>query len=253
MNIAFITILFLWISVPGIILRRSYLSSNFSIRYISKSPVEEIFWTIIPSLILHAVCYLIIRNITKYDINFSYLGYLISGISDPVTIEPLFQNIKSNIGPILLYNIPLMVLAFILGHGARTIVRSFSLDIIFNFLTFSNKWHYLFTREYLDFEYGRKKHKKIDFIILDCLTNIGNHSVIYTGMLDEYHLAKDGGLDRIIIKYPRKKIFNYNKESEKKDIDGLYLVIPYNKILNLNIRYFEIEDNENQQVTSAIN
>ncbi|MBA7549827.1 hypothetical protein ES705_42324 [subsurface metagenome] len=250
MNIAFVTILFLWISVPGIILRRSYLSSRFSIRYISKSPVEEIFWTIIPSLILHGVWYLIVRNIAKYDINFSYLGYLISGISDPITIEPIFQNIKSNIGPILLYNISLMVIAFLFGHGARTIVRSFSLDIIFDFLTFSNKWHYLFTGEYLDFENGRKAHKKIDFIIVDCLTNIGNHSVIYTGILDEYHLAKDGGLDRIIIKYPSKIIFNYNKKSEKKVIEGIYLAIPYNKILNLNISYFEIEDNESQRNTT---
>ena len=124
-------------------------------------------------------------------------------------------------------------------------VRGFGLDIIVPILTFPNRWHYIFTGEYIDFENGRNYHKNIDFITADILVDVCGKSVIYSGLIDYYYLSNTTtGLDSIILKYPSKKNFSISGRSVYRDIPGDYLVIPYDKVINLNFQYFELKDLE---------
>ncbi len=54
-------------------------------------------------------------------------------------------------------------------------------------------------------------------------------------------------MDRIVIKYPSKKKFSIESDNELQDIPGDFLTIPYNNIVNLNISYYELGENENDE------
>ncbi len=242
MNFAFVSLLLLFISLPGIAIRKSYYSSRFSINYISTNLVNELVWSFIPAIFLNAIAIIIIESKTNYAFRLEYFGYLVSGGNDKQEICDIFQNIQLSIKDILVYISSLTFIAIILGYLARLIVRGFGLDILFRVLRFPNRWHYLFTGEYLDIERGWKYHKNIDFIIVDVLMDVGDEKIIYSGILEDYYLSKtSGGLDRIIIRYPAKKTFTIDGSSDYREIPGNYLSIPYDKILNINIQYYEFD------------
>lgn len=50
--------------------------------------------------------------------------------------------------------------------------------------------------------------------------------------------------------YVLRKSYNSSKLSVKKDLSTLYLVIPTNDILNINFRYFSIENITDQEYIS---
>jgi len=245
MNFAFVSVLLLFITLPGIAFRRSYYSSRFSLNYISTNLVNELVWAIIPAILLHAFAILIIEKASAYRFDLEGIGYLIVGGNEKDEIHKIFKQIEINIDDILGYFIGLSLFAALLGTLCRMIVRGFGLDILIKILRFPNRWHYLFTGEYLDFEKGWKYHEKIDFIIVDILMLVGNESIIYSGILEEYYLSKtSGGLDSIMIKYPSKKSISASGMSEYREIPGDYLTIQYDKILNINIQYYEFKDRE---------
>jgi hypothetical protein len=248
MNFAFVTLLLLFISIPGIAIRKSYYSSRFSINYISTNLINELIWSFIPAIFLNAIAIIIIESKTDYTFRLDYFGYLVTGGNDKHEINDIFNNIHLNIKSIILYISTLTVIAIILGYLARATVRGFGLDILFRVLRFPNRWHYLFTGEYLDMERGLKYHNNIDFIIADVLMDVGDEKIIYSGILEDYYLSKtSGGLDRIIIKYPAKKTFTPDGSSDYREIPGNYLSIPYDKILNINIQYYEF-DQESEEM-----
>nr|WP_320023515.1 hypothetical protein [uncultured Draconibacterium sp.] len=243
MNVAFVTIFLLFISLPGFALRRSYFASRFSINQFSTNIVNEIFWSFIPALILHVIAIWIVERYSNKEIYFEYIGYLATGGNDKEYINAIFTNIHQHLKEILLYNVVLLFFAFILGTTLRKIVRILNLDVYTRILSFPNKWHYIFTGEYMNRDYGWKYHKNIDFIFVDILMDVGGEAVLYSGKFEEYFLSKvDNGLDRIMIKYPSKKIFSIDNHDEPEDIPSDLLTIPYKNILNLNISYYKLGD-----------
>lgn len=125
MSFAFVTILLLLISLPGYVLRRSYFTSKFSIKYIPTNIINELFWSFFPAIFIHGIAILIIERF----------------------------------------------------------------------------------------------------------------------VLENYYLSKkNGGLERIIIKYPSKKVFSIEGQTEDRDIPGNYLTISYEKIININIQYYALHE-----------
>jgi hypothetical protein len=273
MNIAFSTILIILFLLPGIILRRSYLSSKFSIRYISTNTLNEIPLLIIPSLITHFLGFWIIRIYFSYEFDFKVIGLLVSGSnSDTNLISSTFQNIRDFINPIFIYNLSIWIFPYVLGNVARYIIRTTGLDKKIVLFRFSNKWHYIFSGEYLEFPNIPDDTKDIDFVFVDALVNISNdHQMIYVGLLKDFYLDKDGGLESIHLDFPKRRslhndyIFKNITESERKelqtedtnngiderfyDIPSNFIILPYKSIINLNIRYYSFQElSVNQQV-----
>ncbi|MBS3770706.1 MAG: hypothetical protein KGY70_20145 [Bacteroidales bacterium] len=254
MNFAFVTILLLLISLPGYVLRRSYFTARFSIRFIPLNIVNELIWSFFPAILIHGIAILIIEKNFNLFIHLKYIGYLLTGGSNSNVTDLIFENIHSNLSNILIYFISLLAFVILLGNLSRIVVRKLSLDIYFPALRFPNTWHYLFTGEYLDIETKPGAHKDIDFIFVDVLMNIGEGNVIYSGILENYYLSKkSGGLERIIIKYPSKKTFSTKGDTEDRDIPGNYLIIPYDKINNMNVQYYDLmeEENNSENVETA--
>jgi hypothetical protein len=257
MNFAFVTVLLLFISLPGVAIRRSYYASRFSLNFISTNILNELIWSIIPAIFLHAFTIIVIEKLTHFNFHLEYFGYLVTSGNDKDEIRLIFESIHSNIANILTYIICLSLISISLGHLSRWVVRHFGLDIIIRAFRFPNDWHYLFTGEYLDFEKGVKYHKNIDFIMIDVLMIVGGENIIYSGILEDYFLSKtSGGLDRIIIKYPVKKALGSKDSSDYTEIPGNYLSIPYEKIININLKYYEInktDDNFDSETITAKN
>ena len=249
MNFAFVSVLLLFITLPGIAFRRSYYSSRFrvSLYYVSSNLINELVWSIIPAIFLHAFAMILIQHYTAFRFDLESVGYLIAGGNEMVEIHKIFNHIGLNINYVLWYFIGLTLFSALLGTICRWIVRGFSLDIYLEILRFPNHWHYLFTGEYLDFEKGWKYHEKIDFIIVDILMLVGQESIIYSGILEEYYLSKTSGLDSIMIKYPSKKSISSNGMSEYREIPGDYLSIQFDKIININIQYYKFENEEKNE------
>jgi hypothetical protein len=137
----------------------------------------------------------------------------------------------------------------------RAVIRKFKLDIRYKFFRLNNEWHYLFSGEILDFPDVVGESENIEIIQIDLLATTGEESVIYSGILQDYYLSKDNGLDRIYLSQVyRRKLKDDLAHADQSNIQklderyyqmpGELFVIHYDKIVNMNVTYhrFSLED-----------
>ena len=111
------------------------------------------------------------------------------------------------------------------------------------------------------------KVDEIELIFIDALVELKEGTVIYDGVLVDYELSKDGGLQNISLKGVRRRYLKddpsrtarpydeiqYDASNEEHlypkgtvnryyDIPGHILIIPYEKIVNLNFSYYKIQE-----------
>ncbi len=243
MNLALATLVIIIFSLPGIAFRKSYFSGRFTSTGFTSSLYSLVLWSFLPALVFHGIFLSLIEYFTTYRISVENFGFLLFSSDDKKSLDSIFLNIHDNIYNILFYNISLILIASILGMLFRNFVRYFGLDITYSIFRFPNKWHYIFTGEYYDFSRGKRYHHNIDLIFIDALVEINGQGVIYSGILEDYYLSKTNeGLEQIIIKYPTKKTFSVNENLEVKEIPGDFLIIPYDKIQNINYSYVAIDE-----------
>lgn len=244
MNIAFTTILLFVILAPGFIARKAYNSSKLSIKTFNKNVVNELTWSIIPALTLHIVLIAIVHNCTKYYIDFEQLGNLILGIENPEDLRTSFEKIGEFKYSIFTYNLILFTFSFFAGYGFRELIRSYKIDIYWRYFRFSNKWHYIFTGECLDFPDVPDKYSEITDKIINVLCSVNGRNVLYTGDYFNYYIDSSGNLEAIHLRNPIRRYLEKD-DASKEDyyvIQSRYLVIPNSDILNINFRYLSMEE-----------
>lgn len=142
------------------------------------------------------------------------------------------------------YFISLTLVSMLFSFFIRNVVRTYNLDRKFKLLRYDNNWYYIFSGEVLDIEeYNKNSNvnsKQINERIVDVLTKSGDKYVLYRGNLVDYQLNGNNSVDYIVLSSPRKQIVG--EEDTVKDISSNYFVIPYNEILNINIKYLTIEE-----------
>ena len=74
--------------------------------------------------------------------------------------------------------------------------------------------------------------------IVDVLTKSDEKYVLYRGSLIDYQLNDSNSVDFIVLASPRKQIIG---EIVTKDISSNYFIIPYSEVLNINIKYLEVD------------
>jgi len=240
MNFAFTSIIIFILIAPGFLFRTSYKSSNLSIKDPNRNLINDLTWSILPAIILHTAFIYLIECLTSYKINFKLLGELIlSTPSSQKGIQDNFQLIRNFLFPIFIYNTMIMVFALLLGYLIRSIIRKFKLDRRFEFLRFSNKWHYIFTGECLDFPNTPDTFEEITVKIINVLCKVNGQTVIYSGEYFNYYIDSKGDLEAVHLKYPIRRFL---EETEYYNIPSRYLVIPYSDIININFRYFNLSE-----------
>lgn len=244
MNIAFTTILLFIILAPGFIARSAYNSSKLSVNDTNKNIVNELTWSIIPSLTLHTLFIAIIHNKSSYFIDFQQLGNLILGVTTSNKAEQSFQQLGEFKYAIFSYNLILFTFSFFVGYGFRWFIRRLSIDRTVRYFRFSNKWHYIFTGECLDFEDVPDRYEEITDKIINILCKVNGKNVLYSGEYFNYYIDSKGDLEAVHLRNPIRRYLEKDNSTEQDYyiIPSRYLVIPNSDIININFRYFSLEE-----------
>lgn len=252
MNIAFTTILIFIILTPGYLARRAYKSSKLSVSNLNKNAVNELTWSIIPALSIHLLFVLIIECVSDYYIDFTQIGELVLGRSNISS----FEKIGDYKLEIFFYNLSVFASSFLSGYLLREIVRKTRLDIKIRYFRFTNKWHYIFTGECLDFPDVPDSYSEITDKVINILCSVNGKNIIYTGVFFNYYIDSNGNLEAIHLRNPIRRYLDNDSSLPDKyyTIQSRYLVIPNSDIININFRYLSLEEvDENSLLENQIN
>jgi len=258
MNIALATLTLLIILYPGFLFRRFYYTEEFSKEYFKQTVTDLIFSSIVPGFLLHFLGYLFfLKGRTEIDV--VTVGTLLSGTSDPAKVTEAFKAIYLKAPHIISYFVGVCAVGMLAGLLAKLVVRNFKLDRKYKLFRFQNEWHYIFSGEILDFPKVPGKADEVDFSYIDVLVKTDEGTVIYSGLLAEYILSKDGGIDRLYLTEVKRRFLkddivpaaDLTKSSEATDQDkryyylpGQFFIIPYSHVINLHITYYKVTVNE---------
>lgn len=250
MNIALGTVILFIIVVPGIIMRRFYFSEEFSRKYIRNSIVDEMVFAIVPAFLIHFIAIVYIHECTPYYVDFDTLAILLTNSGSPQDVMRSFRTIRDNITAITFYNFILWNSAALTGFLARIIVRKKKLDRKYQFLKYSNDWHYLLTGEFADFPKIDGDSEKIDLIYVDALVKSDGKNVLYTGILVDYTLAAAGVLDFLVLKETKR---GYPSEQTPGTVNSIaipgdYFILLYNQVLNINLTYYQLQEETEEEI-----
>jgi len=260
MSIALVTILFFVFLFPGIFFTRFYYTEEFSKQYFKSSYYELLLSTLLPSIIIHIAGLYLADNCLGYKLDLKSVLILLLGIDDINEKSIAIESIQSSVKNIVLYNLVVWVLSGFLGYSFKKIIRKFKIDRKHKLFRFHNEWHYLITGEILDFPKIDGEASKIDFVSVDAVIDTDAGTFIYSGIIQDYLLSKQGGLELIYLTEVNRRLINDdpqndtfdNLEDENESDDRLYFmpgdffVLPYKEIKNINITYYEIEEVENE-------
>lgn len=254
MNLALAGIVILILVSPGILFRRLYYTGEFSKQFFKSSFVEQIYPSMAASAALHFLLLCFSYHLTNYRVDISAIGMLISGTNNADHLKSEFAKIESNLQPILWYHAVIFLLSGLLGYLTKFSVRKLALDRLFKWLRFKNEWHYYMTGECLDFENVPDDSEEIDFTYVDALIDTKDGTIIYSGILNDYVLSNEHGLDRLFLSDVRRRLL-INDSAEEPEantvteegasnwypVKGEIMAIPFEHVINLNFTYYTIE------------
>ncbi|OXG04191.1 hypothetical protein BC749_102878 [Flavobacterium araucananum] len=251
MNIAFTTILLFIILAPGFIARNAYNSSKLSVKDLNRNLVNDLTWSIIPSLALHTLFIAVLHNTSNYYIDFEQLGNLILGVTASNKAESGFKQLGNYKYAIFTYNFILFTTSFFSGYLIREGIRKLNLDRKIRYFRFSNKWHYIFTGECLDFPDVPDHYEEITDKIINVLCKVNGKNVLYTGEYFNYYIDSKGDLEAVHLRNPIRRYLEHDEDSEEKYyvISSRYLVIPNSDIININFRYLAMQEISENEIT----
>lgn len=253
MNIALAGIVILIIFLPGILFNKSYFSGEFSNEYTVQDFFGLLSNTLLPTLIIYIIIGIPVSFIFGYSYDFETLLGLLSSNKD--VIEKSIENIENFRIEIIIFNSFLNIIAFIIGFQLKNLVVNKNLDTRFPFLRFNNVWHYLLTAKFIllrrsQIQLVEDTIQDADITYIVALTNVGNKSILYNGILVDYELSKDGSLNLIYLKGAKRREIDENEDSYV-DIEGHIIILKYENIINLNISFIAtdiIRNDENEIV-----
>jgi hypothetical protein len=252
MNLLLSSVILFILVAPGLIFRFSYLQGTYAKLNFKVSAIDEVFWALIPAVFFQLTGVLLLENIFGANVRIDIIYQMMNAEKSS---ELDFTVVRNGLFPFLLYIASLIIISAGSGRFLRFLIRKFRLDIRYRFFRLNNEWHYLFSGEILDFPNVPGESENIDFIQVDLLANTSEGSVIYSGILQDYYLSKDNGLDRLYLSQVyRRKLkddLEYAEQSPVQKLDERYyqmpgelFVIHYDKIMNMNVTYhrFSLEE-----------
>lgn len=257
MNLALSTFLLFFLLIPGILFRRFYYSEEFSKEYFKETFFGVFIATFLPSLFFHFLWYFLVQLFNQ-EVDLYVLADILSQESE----KNSFKNIEINSSNILLYNATMFLVAGLSGYVLKKIVRMYKWDRLTKFFRFQNSWHYILKGEFFDFPRANMSLDEdtvedIEFVFVDAIVEINDESYLYDGILVDYELSNDGGLNYInLTGAQRRNIKNDSKitEGSKEDnsdkyypIKGHTLLLKYSEIKNLNFTYYTLSYNPEKQ------
>lgn len=250
-SIPLATLMIVMLALPGYISRLFYFSGLLNKSILPKSFKDDIASSIIFSFPIHLLGIFLVEHLHHWfaivpDINFHVTFLIISGHiwDDSNTGKIILDNVYTNIHWIISYCILLIVAAAGLGKGMNFLVWNFFLDLrLPSLFEFGNTWLYTLT--------GRKDRlnnpKNIEiFPVVDALAELGEKTRLYRGIVFDFNTDDSGSLKEIFLMKARRGKFKPQDDVLDKSefyweiIPGNIFMLPYKSIINLNITYFQI-------------
>ena len=225
-------LIIIFVLIPGFIFRRSYFQGGFSKQFDSKSWSHSVFYSLIFGLAIEFISLIIYAEIFK-GMNGKKICEFYKSISTNNIPTWLFD--VNILYKILTFFFILYITSILTGLFFYHLVRKLKLDRKFKALRFSNHWHYYFTGEIKDFREFKHINGQFQCSNVDALVNTeDSKNILYSGFLTEHTLNSNGDLETIYLTYPKR----YDLDSKSwKEIKSDVLIIPYSRVINLNIRF----------------
>ena len=278
MSFAFSAIVLFILFLPGIAFRRFYFSEEFSNEYYKESFFAVFVSTIVPSLIFQALW----LNLAYSLYGLQYFGFweslesletnelifkaycvevspsfkLLGGLVSGSPTQDSFASLQKYLSWVSLYHGSMVLFSGIVGYVGRKLVRFYKLDRRYKIFRYRNFWHYFLRGEFYDFpraeiQLTENSTEDIDFRFVDIVVNIGGQQYLYDGILVDYELSKDGGLDTIsLTDTKRRKLTDdgidengqiIDNSSKYYEVKGHVVLFKYSEISNINMTYWRLD------------
>jgi hypothetical protein len=270
MNIAFGALILLLLLIPGLFFRVAYLNVRYSGKTFKSTIIDETLLALAPAFIIQVGGFLFVEKVLHFSVSLQTIYQLI--ISSASFKD--FEILRNSLGYFLLYSITLWIVSWCLGYGVRTLIKAFRLDYKYPIFRFQNSWYPILKGTVVNFPGYRHLQANIQWVWIDVIVETKEGSYIYSGVIDDFFLTKEEGLDRIYLKNVRRRrltnepnehleiaeseavqtidldqIDEPETDSEMDALDkryyympGDFFIIPYSQIKNMNIRYFSLDE-----------
>ena len=242
-------ILILAFYLPGYFFRKFYYS-GFSTKQVA---IEEwynrFFKSIFYGMVIQFITAKILRD--NFHFNFDTISSPLNQVYTNITKDKLPDLDYTNFRNTILYLMLSMTFASIFGLATRNLVRLTKLDVLSPTFRYANIWHYYFRGDILktnDFKGIAKKGKWLSTradILVDFEKDEKN--ILYTGIISQYDLShKSDKLERVYLTGAQRYS---TKEGSAgfKTIPGDILILDCSRILNINLSYDFIQNNQSVQ------
>lgn len=233
-SFSLITILFIvLIFIPGHFFKRFYYSGKFSRQFSSGDFAERLIVSLFWGVVVQLCAFSLMRLFIKFNIEDS--SKKATSILDKLTKYDFTVSGQVNFLYCFYYLGGSLLFSILLGGAMHHIVRILKLDLKVNALRYTNEWHYFFTGGNLKSQQRTMGRGRIEAVQLDLVTDAGDGNTrLYSGLLNDYALCPEGKLDVISINGAKR--YSTSK-GEYTYIPGDCLVIPYDKVININISF----------------
>lgn len=246
MNVALPALIIFLLLLPGFTFRtRLKRAERTSLDYspFGQVAAEAILWALIAHLVWLLLSYLLFGNYLDAGVLLKLLS------SDPTGQAKATDAVGDKFGWIAAYFVTLFFASYSIPKGARQLISKYRLDrdayrlgSIFRF--HQAPWYYLLTGA--DFE----AEDEPDLIVVSAIVDVAGEAVLYTGVLDEFFVNSEGGLDRVVLQEVMRRPIGSDKDATKVEegrdasrfypIEGDYFVLRYSEAITLNVQYVKL-------------
>ena len=252
MNIALGAVFIFILLIPPIAFYFSYSLGNFARPETKFSILDGLLISAIVSLFIHSLGLLFVSQEIRFDLLLKLVGGELKDVEGKTSNSEWEKALRQ----FALYNLVILIIMIGMGRLAREFVRrKYDWGVYSDILRLRNNWWYFFEGYYLDA--AGYDEKEYDYIYIDALVDTVKGSMIYSGVMVGF-VCKGEELDRIYIgdaerRELRKRTLTQDGQTFEGDepgeafrIEGQLMCLPYSQIKNLNLRFIELQESEEE-------
>lgn len=239
-------IVFLLFIFPGIVFRRFYYVGEFSKQFSSSNWINTFYISLVPGLVIQIISYFTFLNLIyrkPIKSNFTFINSIYNKLKNNILPEELFD--LELLSWVFAYLLVTVLISFIIAQLCWILVRSLDWDKKFSPLRFNNYWHYYLSGESLKFKdfQGVLPNQKVLLTEADVLIDTGNEGTkLYKGFLRQHTICKSTGELKAIYLTDVRRYRRDLPPNNIKEVPGHIMIIPAEKILNINLTYITKQD-----------
>lgn len=245
-NIAFLSLIYLLLAVPGFLYRSFYLSGEFTRNLLPRSWTDEIGKAILYSVPFHLVWIALVElaqhfGVVRHTLTLETVLRLMASeyASHDYSFHGIISRLYENAVYVFIYYVCVLSTAISAGLGARKVVWNYEWDTKWPWLRYRSEWLYkIMGRGGLPGVPWKDTEAWVD-ILSEQDTAVLGKAVLYKGLAAGYTTEDNGALRDIILTDVKRTSGERDSKGGVKwvTVPGKFFVISYSKVRNFNITY----------------